>query len=195
MDPVRKILLLGGESGARDKTGLHAIGEALRFPSRAGDIGERQRAIGAGDRKDALLEIDVGLGGFEQMRGDRLRLIDDPLGREIDRRAAQGRRARATAALADRDLLGIALDVMHLVGTEAEPVADELLIDRLVPHALSDRARNHRHGAAAVEAQFGGLKAARRGALDRVGKAEATQFAAAMRLGAAPLEPGGVGEL
>ena len=95
---------------------------------------ERHGAIGAGDRKDAVGECDVGLRGLQQVGGDRFRLGDDLLGGEIDRRAAQRRRARAAAAFADRHLVGVALDVLHLVGVDAEPVADELLVDRLVAH-------------------------------------------------------------
>src|SRR5205814_10287190 len=42
---------------------------------------------------------------------------------------------RAAGAFANRDLFGVALNVMHLIGIEAEPVADELFIDRLMTHA------------------------------------------------------------
>ena len=42
----------------------------------------RHGPVGAGDREDAVGEIDIGLGGFEQMRGDRLGLVDDLLGRQ-----------------------------------------------------------------------------------------------------------------
>ena len=84
---------------------------------------------------------------------------------------------------------------MHLIGVDAEPVAEQLLVDRLVPLPLGDRARQQGHGAAAVEADLGRLEAARRGALDRVRDAEAAQFAAAARLGAALLEPGEIGEV
>ena len=118
--------------------------------------------------EDAVSEIEVGLRGFEQMGGDRPRFRHDLLGCQIDRRAAERRGARAAAALADRNLVGVALEVMHLVGVDAEPVAHELLVDRLVPHALGDRAAQQRHGAAAVEADLGRLKAAGRGALDRI---------------------------
>ena len=138
MDPVREILLLGTIGSAGDEPRLHALGQALRVPGGGGDIGERDGAVGPSDREAAAVEIDVGLGGFEQVCGNRFRLGDDLLGGEIDRRAAEGRGARAAGALADRDLLGVALDVMHLIGIEAEPVADELFVDRLVTHALGD---------------------------------------------------------
>ena len=122
------------------------------------------------------------------------RLLDDPVGRHQHRRAAQRRRARAAGALAERDLVGIALDVGHLVRMNAEPVAHQLLVDRLVPHALRDRAGQQRRGAAAVEADLGRLEAARRGALDRVRKAEAAQPPAGAGLGAPRLEPSKISE-
>ena len=84
---------------------------------------------------------------------------------------------------------------MHLVGIDAEPVAEELLVDRLVALPLGDRARQQGHRAAAVEADLGRLEAAGGGALDRVGEADAAQFAALPRLGAARLEPREIGEL
>ena len=115
-------------------------GQAFRVPRLGGDAAQRHGAVGAGDREDTVGEIDIGLGRFEQVRGDRLRLLDDPVGCHQHRRAAQRRRARAAGALAERDLVGVALDVGDLVRMEAEPVAHQLLEDGLVPHALRDRA-------------------------------------------------------
>ena len=140
MHAVREILVAGGIGGARDETGLHALGQAFRVPRLGGDAAQRNGPVGAGDREDAVGEVDIGLGGFEQMRGDRFRLLDDAVGRHQHGRAAQRRRARAAGALAERDLVGIALDVGDLIGVEAEPVAHQLLEDGLVPHALGDRA-------------------------------------------------------
>ena len=99
--------------------------------------------------------------GAEQMGGDRLGLDHDLLGREMDRRPAEGGRARAAGAFAVRDLVGVALHVMHLVGVDAEAIAQQLLVDRLVALALGDRARHQGHGAAAVEADLGRLEARR----------------------------------
>src|SRR5207253_2491094 len=100
------------------------------------------------------------------------------LGREMDRRAAERGRARAAGALADRHLFGVALHVMHLIGVDTEPIAQELLVDGLVALALGDRARDEGHGAAAVKADLGRLEAPRRSALDRVGDAKAAQLPA-----------------
>src|SRR5438552_17730550 len=113
----------------------------------------------------------------------------------MNRRAAERGRARAARTFADRHLFGVALHVMHLIGVDAEAIAQELLVDRLMALALGDRARHQGHRAAAVEADLGRLETARCGALDRVGEAETAQFPAPARVGAALLEARGIGEL
>jgi hypothetical protein len=129
------------------------------------------------------------------MRGDCSRLDHDLLGREHHRRSAERRRTRAASPLADRDLVGIALDVLHLVGVHAEPVAQQLLEYRLVPHALGDRAGQQCRGAALVKAYFGCLETAGGGALDGVRETDAAQSAARFGLAATRLEPGEISEL
>ena len=89
MHAVREVLLPGGIGGAGDETRLHAVGQVFRVPRLGGDPAERHGAVGAGNREDPVGEIDVGLRGFEQMRGDGFRLLDDPVGRHQHRRAAQ----------------------------------------------------------------------------------------------------------
>src|ERR1700758_5424619 len=84
---------------------------------------------------------------------------------------------------------------MHLIGVDAEPIAEELLVDRFVPLPLSDRARQQGHRACAVEADLRRFEPACRGALDRVRDAEAAQFAAPARFRAALFEPRKIGEV
>src|SRR5260370_37372745 len=110
-------------------------------------------------------------------------------------RPAECSRTRAAGAFTDRDFLGVALDVMHLIGMDAEPVAEQLFVDRFVTLALGNRARQQGDGAAAVEADFRCFEAARRGALDRVRDAEAAEFTALARCRAALLEPGKIGNV
>src|ERR1700738_5574647 len=94
----------------------------------------------------------------------------------MDRRAAERGRARAAGAFTDRPLDGAAPHVIPSAGVETEPIAQELLVDGLVALALGDRARHQGHRAGAVEADLGRLEPPRRGALDRVGEANAAQF-------------------
>ena len=185
--PFGKFCCLGVKAAPAIRPGSMSSGRLGGLNDLRRDLADRQRPVRARRGKEAILELDLVRLGAEQMRGDRLGLGHDLLGREIDRRPAERRRARAAGALADRNLVGVALDVMHLVGIDAEPVAQQLLVDRLVPLALGDRARQQGHGAAAVEAHLGRLEAAGGGALDRVGDAEAAQSAARPRFGAAAL--------
>src|SRR5262249_52576101 len=84
-----------------------------------------------------------------------LPLVGDRWGGIADRRSAQGGRARAAGAFAHEDLIGIALDVMHLVGVDAEAVAHDLLEDGLVALALGDAAGQQRRRARLVEPDLG----------------------------------------
>ena len=122
-------------------------------------------------------------------------LVDDPFRRHVDRRSADGGGARAAGALAEKDLVGVALHVMHLVGIEAEAVAHDLLEDGLVALALGDAAREQRDRAGLVEADLRAFETRRCRALDGVGEADAAQLAALARLRAALLEARDVGEL
>src|ERR1035437_1614379 len=84
------------------------------------------------------------------MRGDRARLANDLLRRQVEGRAGHGRRARAAGAFAVEHLIGVALHVLHLVGIEPEPVADQLLEYGFVALALAIGAREYCRGAGAV---------------------------------------------
>ena len=181
MAAVREVLLLAAEGGAGDQAEIHPLGQVFRVQRLPRDFADRQPAVGARCGEEAILELDLVTVGAEDGSGDGLRFGDDLLGREMNRRPAERRRTRAAGAFADRHLVGVALHVMHLIGMDAEPVAEQLLVDRFVPLALGDRARQQRYGAGAVEADFRRLEPARRGALDRVRDAEAAQFAALPR--------------
>ena len=84
------------------------------------DFAERLAAVGAGDRELAVLELDVGLGRLEQVRGDLLALGDDLVERLDDRRAADRQRARAVGAHAERNATGVAVDDVDVVDRDAE---------------------------------------------------------------------------
>ena len=73
------------------------------------DLAERLAAIGARDGELAVLELDVGLGRFEQVRGDLLALGDDLVDRLDDGGAADRERARTVRAHAERNASGIAV--------------------------------------------------------------------------------------
>jgi len=88
----------------------------------------------------------------------------------------QGQRIQLRA-LTEKDLVGVALHVRHLIGMNAETVANQLLEHGLVALALRDAAGKQRDRARTVEAHFGTLKPERAGTLNRIGDAEAAQLA------------------
>ena len=59
---------------------------------------------------------------------------------QVKRRTCESGRARTAGALAVKDLIGIALNILRLFWIEAEAVTDQLLEDRLVALALRVRA-------------------------------------------------------
>ena len=75
---------------------------------------DAEPAIGAGDRKDAVGEFDIGLGRFEEVRGDAFSLGDELVGGMGERRPADRQRARAAGAAAKGDHRGVALQTRTL---------------------------------------------------------------------------------
>ena len=148
-----------------------------------------------GLEKTPVGKVDVGGIDLEQVGGELLRLGRDPFRRHVDGRSADGGGARAAGALAEKDLVGIALHVMDLVGIEAEAVAHDLLEDGLVALALGDAAREQRDGAGLVEPDLRAFETRRCRPLDGVGEADAAQLAVLARLRAALFEARDVGEL
>ena len=96
------------------------------------------------------------------MRRHLLALGDDLVGSDPQRRAGDHRRARAVRADAERDPVGVAVDVLHLVRIDAEPLVEHLLEHGLVPLALVLAAHQQGDVAARVKADFGEFLARRR---------------------------------
>src|SRR6516162_9802368 len=175
---VGEVLHRRGIGRGRDQTHVHALGKPRRLHRLLRDVLDGQRAIGLGAGEHAVGKVDIGGVEVEEMGGDRFGLGGDPLGGGVDCRSTDGRRARAAGALADEHLIGVALDVVDLVRVEPEPVARDLLEDRLVALALGDAAGEQRDRAGFVEPDLGALEALRGRALDGVGEADAAQLAA-----------------
>ncbi len=114
--------------------------EIVRHIGGQRDLAQGLRAVGAGDGKGAVLELDIGLGRFQQVGGDLPALGDDLVHRLDDRGAADRQRARAVGPHAVGDLGGVAVDDLDRLDRDAEPVGDELGERRLVPLAVAVRA-------------------------------------------------------
>src|SRR3954469_11919852 len=118
------------------------------------------------------------------MRRKRPALVENFLDCAVKRRSGQRCRPRPARPLPKEDLIGVALHIRGLIGMDAQAVADELLEYGLVPLALRDASRKERERARTIEPNLSTFETQRSGALDRIGKPEATQLAALFRLGA-----------
>ena len=114
------------------------------------DLGERFRPVSTGDGELAVLELDIGLGGFEQMGGDLAALGDDLVHRLDDRAAADRQRTRAVSSHAERQFVRVAVDDLDRLDRDAEILGDELGECRLVPLAVAVRAGQYRDAAGRV---------------------------------------------
>ena len=123
------------------------------------------------------------------MRRHLLALGDNLVGRDPQRRTADHGRARAVGADAERDPVGVAVDVLHLVRVDAEPLVEHLLEHGFVALALVLAAHQEHDIAARVEADFGEFLARRGGLFDRVGETDAAQSAAPLGLVAPRRKP------
>ena len=103
-----------------DETRLDTRRLTCRIERGARDLLDADAAIGAGDRKHAIGEFDVGLGRLEQMRGDAPALVDDLDNGAGERGSADRDRARPERAGAVRHLVGVAFDHLHARRRHAE---------------------------------------------------------------------------
>ena len=123
-------------------------------------FGQSLRAIGSGDGELAVLELDIRLGGFEQMGGDLATLGDDLVHCLDDRAATDGGRTRAIGTHAVGDLGAVAVDDLDTVERDAEPVRDQLRKGRLVSLPMAVRTGQHGNAAGRVHADRGALEEA-----------------------------------
>ena len=107
------------------------------------------------DEELAAVVVDVFDGGFEQVRGEELRLVLDLARRDGERGAADRRRPAAVRAPAHRRVVGVAVNHLHVVDVDAELVGDDLREGRLLALAVRRRADEHVHLAARMEADDG----------------------------------------
>ena len=182
MAAVGEVLGLGRKALKRRQAGLETGRKLRRRVGRAHHVIQRHRLVGAGDGEGAVGILDIAFGRLQHVAGDGFALVDDLVRCRRHRAAAHGRRARAAGAAAHPQYVGVALDHADVVGIDAQPFADDLLVDGLVPLALLRGAHRHGHRTALVEADIGKLEARRGGALDGVGDADAAQLAALFRV-------------
>ena len=90
-------VVVGGEGAGLVEAAFEAWRQAAGLERRFGDIGDADAPVGAGHREITPIGADrkfyVGIGGFEQLRGNAFALGDDLVGRHPQGRAADHRRA------------------------------------------------------------------------------------------------------
>src|SRR6516162_9028791 len=129
-----------------------------------GDVGEADRAIGAAHFEQAAAIVDVALRAFERMGGDTLRLDEDLVAGAVNCRSRHRYRARPPGAVAEGDLIRIALEEADIVDREAQAIGRDLTECDLVPLPVRMRPRNHGHLAVTMHAHEGAFPAAVQGA-------------------------------
>ena len=86
------------------------------------DFAKAHGLVGATDGELAVLEYDVALGGFEEMRGDLFRLRFDLVERLHERGNADRTRPGPVGAHAELHLVRVPMHHAHIVDRNAQPL-------------------------------------------------------------------------
>ena len=176
------------EIGPLGEPGLDLVGQLRGMKRMPGDLGDVDRAVGAGDDELAALKDDIVARRLHHVGGDATTLVDKLVGRHDDRRAGELRRARAEGADPHGHEIAVAKAVADLIGIDAEFLRQHLLEGRAVTLAVIHAAGNQDDAARRIEADLGMLVIAPAGRRDRRRDADAEKLAAAARLGTALLD-------
>ena len=109
--------------------GLHAGRQLRRIARRLRDLEQIDAQVGADDAELAVAEVDVGAEASSRCAAICVPLSMILRAGLVQRRAADGERARAAGQPARR-AVGVAHDHVDAVGVDAELVRDELLVRR-----------------------------------------------------------------
>ena len=167
------------------KRPLQILRQIVALGRRARHFENPDGVVGALHGEAAVLELDIGGGGFEQMLGDAHAFFDDAVGGFLDDDGAEPHAAAGMRAAADRDPVGVAGDEAHALDRHAEPFGDELREARLVALALRDDADDELDEAVGRHGDLGLLARHAGGDVDVIADADAAIFAALLRLLAA----------
>ena len=109
----------------------------------------------AAHRERPVLQLDVGVGRFEQVGGDLLRLVGELARDHRGRRTSRGRRPGRIGAEPVRRVVGVAFDDLDVGDRYADLVGDDLGERRLVALPLRLHAELEDRLAGRVDAQLG----------------------------------------
>ena len=146
---------------ARLEPRLEPVRQVVRRPGGERDLLQRRRAVGALHCERTGRVVEIVLVDLELVRGDLARLLDDPLGRVVERDAADGERARSIGIHAERRDRRVAVQHLDLVRRAAEAIRDDLRERRLVSLAVRRGADERLHGSGREAANRRRVPAAR----------------------------------
>ena len=125
------------------------------------DARERDVLVGAGDAELAVLELDVVLARFEQVRGDLLALGDHLVDGFHDRGAADGERTAAVRAHPEQHLRRVAVLDVDIGHRNAKTIGGDLRERRLVALPMRMRAGEDRHLSGRMDTDLSGFEQTR----------------------------------
>src|SRR6266446_137505 len=135
----------------------------LAFAQAARQFDDVDRAIGTGDGETTVRKLDVGFGGFHQMRRRALALLDDQLRGFDDRHPRGGDGARAAGAAAGMHDVAVALLELYALEGHAKLRREHLRERRRVTLAIIERAGDQPDRAVILEQDLAELDAGRGG--------------------------------
>src|SRR5260370_29328296 len=159
------------------ETGLAARRNETGLESRARNLFERDGSVGAPDDEAAVVELDIGSGGLQELARDLPRARKHRGHGRIERGAGDAERGGAAGAVPAGDPIRGALDHFDIVDREAEPRRHELREGGLVSLAVRHRAEIGARAALPGELDARRLGPTARDALDVVYEADAAQLA------------------
>ena len=143
-----------------------------------GQLHNSDGVVSAGDHEASRRELDIGDGGFEDVRGDLLALLDHLGGGFHDRSAAMHGALGAARAAAVEEAVAVALHQPDRLERDAEPLAEDLRKRRSVAHAEIERAGEQRDRSVALKNDAAQFFRWRRGHFEIAADAEPAQLAA-----------------
>ena len=135
----------------------------LAFAHPARQLDDVDAAIGAGDGETAIAELDVAFGGFHQMGGRALALLDDQFRGLDDRHSAGGDGARAAGAIAGMHDVAVALLELDAFEGHAELCTEHLRKRCRMPLTIVERAGDQPHRAVSFKHDLAEFDAGRCG--------------------------------
>ncbi len=156
---VRRIEVAALLQARLDLVGVEVVGGV----GVEGDLREAQTLVGLGACELSFFEAHAFSGYVQYLGGDELRLGDHLVARDGDGREAHGTRAGAEGPHAELNLVRVAVDDVHVLDGDVEPVGDKLGVGRFVALTVAVAAGKHLDGTGGVHPHLCGFPQPRAG--------------------------------